>query len=85
MNKMKSKIDPDLAAEILRRLDILSEAKKYGFVPTGPQDAAGWIPGCFAGAFCGLLNVGQGPERGNFITCGIAGKGCLDCQYSSVN
>lgn len=85
MSKMKSEIDPHLAAQILRRLDILSEAKKYGFVPIGPQGPTGWIPGCFAGAFCGLLNVGQGPERGNFIMCGRAGQGCLDCQCYSVN
>lgn len=77
-------IDPVMAAEILRRIDILAEAKKYGFVPLGPPDAGDWVPGSIPGVFCGLLNVGWGPERGNFIECARAGIGCLD-RCSSMN
>jgi hypothetical protein len=77
-------IDPVLAAEILRRIDILAEAKKYGFVPLGPPDTAGWVPGRGPGLPCGLLNIGWGPERGNFVECNFAGLGCL-ARCSSKN
>ena len=77
-------IDHVLAAEVLRRIDILAEAKKYGFMPLGPPDAAGWVPGWGPGLPCGLLNVGWGPERGNFVECKFAGLGCL-ARCSSKN
>ena len=77
-------IDPVLAAKVLRRIDVLAEAKKYGFVPLGPPDAAGWVPGWGPGLPCGLLNVGWGPERGNFVECKFAGLGCLP-RCSSKN
>lgn len=77
-------IDPVLAAEVIRRMDILAEAKKYGFVPLGPPDAAGWVPGWGPGLHCGLLNVGWGLERGNFVPCKFAGLGCL-ARCSSKN
>ena len=62
-------IDPVLAAKVLSRIDVLAEAKKYGFVPLGPPDATGWVPGWGPGLPCGLLNVGWGPDRGNFVGC----------------
>lgn len=80
----REEIDPVLAAEVLRRMDILAEAKKYGFVPIGLPDAAGWVRGRFPDQPCGWLNIGWGTERGNFIECNCAGLGCL-AQCSSMN
>ncbi len=71
----KNEIDPVLAKEILRRMDVLQIAKDFGFIPCGPQDAAGWLPGRFTDRsgkeITGLLNVGWGESRGNFKECDI--------------
>jgi hypothetical protein len=79
-------IDPTVAMEILQRLDVLAEAKKYGFVPCGPVDVAGWIPGQCSGlnGLQGLLNIGFGPRRGDFIKCDVEKLGLLP-RCSSMN
>jgi hypothetical protein len=78
-------IDPAQVREVLRRMDVLKEAMKYGFVPIGAPDPNGWQPGVFPPPVgCGMLNVGWGPERGNWRGCDNAGPGCLAC-YSCQN
>jgi hypothetical protein len=83
MSKKRSEpeIDPIIAAEILRRLDVLAEMKKYGFIQLGPQDAGGWLPGRFTDRsgreVTGLLNVGWGESRGDFKECDLTRLGYL--------
>jgi hypothetical protein len=73
-------IPPDTPANrrrLLQRLDVLAIAKGFGFVPLGEPDANGWQSGvCPPPVGCGLLNVGWGPERGNWLPCSNAGPGC---------
>lgn len=74
---MNAEINPELAAEILQKIDVLAEIVKYGFKPLRPPDTEDRVLGCFtskSGEFvCGLLNVGWGPNRGDFTPCRVPG------------
>jgi len=61
-----------LKRDILRRLDVLEIYRELGFVPAPgyPPDRLGWLPGKFKDSDrCGLINIGDGPERGTYLEC----------------
>ena len=62
----------DFKREVVRRLDVLEVYRELGFVPVPgyPPDRLGWLPGKFKDSDrCGLINIGDGPERGNYSEC----------------